>query len=401
MCQARGDPRGSPGPCAAFSYVGLWNNGNGVGSGLVYTCNLHGTAASPQPAMNATCFNLTASEQKNKCSVATSGVIRSALPPPTPDCAAGKCVYYADGKDPAAAAALAAKADVTIVFVSTDSGEGMDRSTLSLGDETNTLIGELANATQRLVVFMVHPGAVLTPWRGDVASIVASFMPGQEYGNAAAEVLFGEDEDGLAVSPSARLPVTFPTKDNQVGFNQEQWPGVFGENGTGACVFKTHCDDPMDHNCLAQQNEQNCQYSNYSEALLVGYRWYHATQTAPAFAFGHGLTFSTFHYEALVVTQSLVSFRVMNSGSRPAAEVAQLYLTYPASAGEPPHQLKGFEKTRVLNPGEQLTVALVLAPRAFSIWDVEAHGWAVVAGNFVVAVGSSSQDTRLSGTIAI
>ena len=139
--------------------------------------------------------------------VATSGVIRSAPPPPTPDCAAGKCVYYADGKDPAAAAALAAKADVTIVFVSTDSGEGMDRSTLSLDDDDNLLISALRNST---VVFMVHPGAVLTPWRGDVASIVASFMPGQEYGNAAAEVLFGEDEDGLAVSPSARLPVTFP-----------------------------------------------------------------------------------------------------------------------------------------------------------------------------------------------
>ena len=72
MCQVRGDPRGSPGPCASFSYVGLWSNGNGVGSGLIYMCNLHGTAASPRQAMNKTCFNLTADEQKFKCCKYTS-----------------------------------------------------------------------------------------------------------------------------------------------------------------------------------------------------------------------------------------------------------------------------------------------------------------------------------------
>ena len=96
-----------------------------------------------------------------------------------------------------------------------------------------------------------------------------------------------------------------------------------------------------------------------------------------------------------MVTQSLVSFQITNNGSRSAAEVAQLYLTYPATAGEPPHQLKAFEKTRVLNPGETTTVALVLVPRAYSIWDAKAHAWAVVVGDFAVAVGSSSQDTRL------
>ena len=135
MCQRRGDPRGSPGPCAAFSYVGLWNGASGVGHGLIYTCNLHGTGNGARPAMNKTCHNLTQDQSKYKCSVATSGIIRSSPPPPTPDCAGGKCVHYSDGKNVSEAAALAAKADVALVFVSTTSGEGADRSTLSLGDD--------------------------------------------------------------------------------------------------------------------------------------------------------------------------------------------------------------------------------------------------------------------------
>ena len=146
---------------------------------MIYTCNLHGTAASPKPAQNKSCVNLTADAGKYPCSVATTGIIRPAAPapPPVANCSAGKCVHYDDGKDWDLAAALAAKADVTIVFVSTTSSEGADRTTLSLGDDGNKLVAALAAATSRLVVVMVHPGAVLTPWRDGAAAIVAAFMP--------------------------------------------------------------------------------------------------------------------------------------------------------------------------------------------------------------------------------
>eukprot|EP01047_Picozoa_sp_COSAG01_P096828 COSAG01_NODE_27252_length_690_cov_1.360406_1_plen_157_part_10 len=155
-----------PGPCVAYSYEGLWDSGS---HRLIYTCNLHGTVGGHSPAMNTSCFNLSTAASKYKCAVATSGIIRSTPPAPAPECGTrGKCVYHDDGSNVATAQAVAAKANVTIVFVSTTSGEGMDRSTLSLGDSTNQLVAALANATQKLIVFMVHPGSVLTPWRGSV-----------------------------------------------------------------------------------------------------------------------------------------------------------------------------------------------------------------------------------------
>ena len=146
---------------------------------MIFTCNLHGSAASPKPAQNKSCVNLTADASKYPCEVATTGIIRPAAPapPPVANCSAGKCVHYDDGKDTAAATALAAQADVTIVFVATTSSEGADRTTLSLGDDNNKLVAALTAATQRLIVVMVHPGAVLTPWRDGVAAIVAAFMP--------------------------------------------------------------------------------------------------------------------------------------------------------------------------------------------------------------------------------
>ena len=115
-------------------------------------------------------------------------------------------------------------------------------------------------------------------------------------------MLFGEDENGLAFSPSARLPVTLPTRDNELNFTAEQWPGVVGRNGTSDCTFKRHCPDPTDNNCAVQPAEAWCQFANYSEGLQVGYRWYHAHSVEPAFPFGHGLAYSSFHYSALTAS---------------------------------------------------------------------------------------------------
>jgi beta-glucosidase len=195
------------------------------------------------------------------------------------------------------------------------------------------------------------------------------------------------------------LPITFPNKDNEISFATEQWPGVLGVNGTSDCTFKKHCEDPTFNMCAVQPQEQTCQFSNYTEALQMGYRWYHARSITPAYPFGHGLTYTSFHYDQLEVApiSLLVSFTVTNSGSHPAAEVAQLYLTYPPSAGtgEPPKQLKAFEKTPVLSPGESTTVVVQLTDRDFSTWSSDVHGWVGVKGGFVLDVGASSADTRI------
>ena len=161
----------------------------------------------------------------------------------------------------------------------------------------------------------------------------------------------------------------------------------------------------------------------YDEKLLVGYRWYDQHKVAPAFEFGFGLSYTSFEYQALRCTATTCTFTVENSGKVAGAEVAQLYLSFPArsdslplilalydgttltvlcyhSAGEPPKQLKAFQKVQ-LAPGAKKTLTLALTPRSFSIWSVDAHTWTVVGGEFGVSVGGSSRDVRLSTTVHV
>eukprot|EP00756_Hemistasia_phaeocysticola_P003291 Hpha_TRINITY_DN12167_c0_g2::TRINITY_DN12167_c0_g2_i1::g.82093::m.82093/K05349/bglX; beta-glucosidase len=274
----------------------------------------------------------------------------------------GVCVKYATGSDTAAAASLAASSDVAIVFVGTTSSEGGDRKDLSFGDQDDLVRAVAAQAGKKTVVVAVTPAAALTPWRDQVAAVVTPLMPGQEYGNAIADVLFGD------VNPSAKLPITFPSAENETQFSQTQWPGVD-------------------------------KHVAYSERLEVGYRYYSAHNITPAYAFGHGLSYTTFGYSDLQVSGRTVSFSVKNTGSVAGSEVAQLYLDFPQSAGEPPKQLKGFQKL-TLKAGETTRASIQLDDRSFSVWSVASHSWEIPSGSFGVMVGSSSADVRLTGTVS-
>jgi beta-glucosidase len=213
------------------------------------------------------------------------------------------------------------------------------------------------------------------PWAGDVSAILTNFMPGQQAGNAIADVLFGK------VNPSAKLPITFPNQENDLEMSQSQWPGL--------------------------PDSKNPIYAYYSEKLLVGYRFYdaHNISFTTGYPFGHGLSYTTFDYSDLKVSdfagRAFVNFTVTNSGKTAGAEIAQLYLGFPAVAGEPPLQLKGFRKTKVLQPGEKEVVSLTLSPRDVSIWDVASHSWKIVQGSFDVRVGASSRDLRLTSTLNV
>lgn len=141
----------------------------------------------------------------------------------------------------------------------------------------------------------------------------------------------------------------------------------------------------------------------------LGYRYYDRHNIAPAFEFGRGLSYTTFHYSALSITSSspppsgngsqFVSFTLTNNGSRVGSEVAQLYLEFPAAADEAPRQLKAYTKVHDLQPGASSKVVFELTPRDFSIWSVERKGWDMVSGVFGVVVGSSSRDHRLRGSV--
>jgi beta-glucosidase len=129
-------------------------------------------------------------------------------------------VLYNDGTDLTAAADLAAKCGTAVVVVATTSSEGSDRETLALGGTQDDLVTAVLAANPRTIVSVRSPGAVLMPWAAAVPAILLSWLPGQEAGNGLADVLFG------VVNPSARLPVTMPNKDNEVGFSDIQYPGV-------------------------------------------------------------------------------------------------------------------------------------------------------------------------------
>merc|ERR1712000_566688 len=228
-------------------------------------------------------------------------------------------------------ASAVAGADIAIVFVGTSSSEGGDRRDLTLGSE-DSLIQSVAKVVgKKTVVVAVTPGALLTPWRDDVGAILTPIMPGQEYGNAITDILFGE------VNPTAWLPITFPKAENEMKMTKKMYPG---QNGI----------------------------SSYSEALEVGYRWYNAHNVIPAFAFGHGLSYTQFQYSSLKIQGRSVSCSVTNTGKVDGAEVPQLYLGFPSPAQEPPKQLKGFKKIG-LKAGASAIVTFHLADRDLSIWE--------------------------------
>jgi len=275
-------------------------------------------------------------------------------------------VNYAPSNPSSTAAATAKAADLAIVFVASQSSEGSDRASLSLPDGQDDLIAAIVAAQPNTIVIVHGPAPIVMPWASSVSTIVYGFYPGQEDGNSIADVLFGD------INPSARLPVTFPVTQAQIPINTPaQYPGI---------------------------NKQ----ANYSEGLLVGYRWYDAMNVAPLFPFGHGLSYTSFDYSNLQISGSkpiVVSVDIHNNGTIEGAEVPQLYLGFPASAGEPPKVLRRFTKVPVM-AGKLLTVTFdALQDQDFSIWDVTLHDWTVVHGTFNLYVGASSKDIRLTKTI--
>ncbi len=270
------------------------------------------------------------------------------------------------------AVALAKSSSVAVVFANDQESEGSDRSNLNLPFNQDQLISAVAQANPNTVVVLNTGAPVLMPWLSKVKGVLEAWYPGQEDGNAIAAVLFGD------VNPSGKLPMTFPASSSQVPANtQAQYPG-------------------------------NNDESSYSEGLDVGYRYYDANNLTPLFPFGYGLSYTSFSYSNLSISPTsgtfndavTVSASVTNTGSRTGADVAQLYVGFPSSAGEPPKILKAFQKV-TLAPGQSQTVSFHLNASAFSYWDTTAHNWVVPQGTFRLMVGDSSRTLPLQGSYQV
>ena len=261
---------------------------------------------------------------------------------------------------------LAAVSDVAIVVAGLTNqweSEGFDRPDMALVGAQNELIARVAAANPNTIVVLNVGSPVTMPWLADVPAVVQLWYPGQEGGNALADVLFG------AVNPSGRLPTTFPRRlaDNPAYLN---YPG---ENGQVL----------------------------YGEGLFVGYRYYDKKEIDPLFPFGHGLAYTTFAYDNLrlaVDGQAVtVQLDVRNSGGRAGQEVVQVYVQDDAARlVRPLKELKAFAKVH-LEPGETQTLRLTLPRQALAFYDPALGDWVTEAGTFTVLVGHSSADIRLSG----
>jgi len=273
---------------------------------------------------------------------------------------------------------LAAEADVAIVCVGFNPSletEGSDR-TFALPGGQDELIRQVASVNKNTIVVISAGGNVdMTRWIDAVPVILHTWYPGQEGGRALAQILFGD------YSPSGKLPASF----------ERRWE----DNAT------FHSYYPEDHD--------NDKRVRYSEGVFVGYRHFDRSSVKPLFPFGYGLSYTTFGYSKLSVTPRYgnlsepvtVSFDVTNTGRKPGAEIAQLYVGDGHSAvPRPVKELKGFAKVR-LNPGETMRVSLTLDRRAFSYYDVDKKDWHAEPGAFTILVGSSSAKIELEGLFTL
>ena len=288
----------------------------------------------------------------------------------------------------------AAAADIAIVFASAHSGEGHDRKDLFLsGQPVNAaphpqcpkgltsmedLISAVGKVNNKTIVVAVAPGPIRTDWRDQVNSIVCPFLPGEQFGNAIADILVGN------VVPSAKLPVTFPLGDDDQGFSVVQYPGV------PSTEFAPHLE------------------ARYSEGQIVSYRWYDKHNVAPAFPFGFGLTYGSFEQPALAIDGRVISYTVKRAtdGGNPC-ETVQFYFSYPGAPTDPSvpaKQLRHFEKVCFTEGGaDQITVSYTYTDRDVSNWDVEQKAFVVTKGLYVVHGLTASQrsESPLNATFSV
>ena len=223
-------------------------------------------------------------------------------------------------------------------------------------------------------------------WRDSADAILLAWQPGQEAGHAVADTLLGR------TPPSGKLATTFPLR-------WEDAPS--SANFPGKTLLGR---DPNDRNPLAGDRAAEVKYE---DDIWVGYRHYATRGVKTAFPFGYGLSYTTFQYSDLKLSEGgsgkpmTVSVTVRNTGKAPGREVVQVYLSAPGKAmSKPAIELKAFAKTKALKAGESETLTFALTPRDLASFDSTSSSWMAEAGTYTVKVGASSEDIRLNVTFS-
>ena len=256
---------------------------------------------------------------------------------------------------------LARQKSVAVVVVGLPDSyesEAFDREHMRLPDGHVALVNAVADVNPNTVVVLLGGSAMEIPFADKVGAILYMGLPGQAGGEAVADILLGR------ANPSGKLT--------------ESWPISYGD--------------------VVSRETFGVRDPEYRESIYVGYRYYDKAGVTVRYPFGHGLSYTDFEYSNLKVDGYNVSFDVKNVGSVYGAEVVQLYVAPKAAGGfRPVRELRGFEKISLM-PDESKTVSLTLDKRSFEVWS---DGFKVVGGEYVIEVGASSRDIRLSESITV
>jgi beta-glucosidase len=316
-------------------------------------------------------------------------------------------ITYLDGTDTSAAATAAAQADVTLIFAAKWLSEGTDVPDMALSSPANdssgtytydqdALIEAVAPQANKSIVILETGQPVLMPWVDKVDAVLNAWYPGVRGANSIADVLSGD------VNPSGKLPVTFPVSESDLV--QPTLPtnlaAFFGSTamikGLGSMV------QGIVDGMYGAGTYDYLRMVNYSEKLAWnGYKWMDANNIKPLFAFGHGLSYSTFAYSdaSSSVTSSgdvTVSFNLHNTSGPAGTEIAQVYATLPDNVpgnAQPPKKLVGWARVE-LAAGATKTVTVTVPKKYISTWDAQtSKRWITTPGNYVFTISDSSDTT--------
>ena len=292
---------------------------------------------------------------------------------------------------------LVPESDIAIVVIGRNAGEGGDRrvdNDFNLTETERQLLNDVTTAYhlagKKVVVVMNIGGVIETAsWKNLADAILLAWQPGQEGGDAVADVLTGK------VNPSGKLPMTFPVAymDHPSSYNfptglENQRSGSRRGSGTAEAV-------------------KNWDYTDYAESIWVGYRWFTTQDKAVSYPFGYGLSYTSFEYSRPVVKTDrdgniTASVTVTNTGKVAGKEVVEVYVSAPAGGLEKPaRELKAFDKTKLLEPGESETLTFSVTPYELASFNIDANEWQTAAGVYTVYFAKNADDTATSAKVNV
>jgi len=291
-------------------------------------------------------------------------------------------ISFDPGTDLQSAANLARNSDLAIVFAYQWEAEGMDLPGLSLPDNQDALIEQIAAANPHTIVVLESGTAVTMPWLDKVEGVVEAWYAGSAGHKALANVLVGD------INPTGKLAITFPRSESDLPHPvipalsaQDEGQGADPVNaGTHISAYAVH----------------------YDEGAEVGYKWYEAAHKQPLFAFGFGLSYTSYAYSGLTVDSEAKTarFTIKNVGKRAGTEIAEVYVRLPQGSDESFKRLVGWKRV-TLSPGESQTVTVAIDPRVLQTFDEASDGWKLTPGDYGIFTGPSSDNTPLTAHLQV